>query len=85
VDELYTNLATLPALPFSIYFLDSMGNVSPKRIYTVTETIGNVDGGNLLLYILELDVFAVWIESSIVPVTAFSVNEPSLIYVKRAI
>ena len=42
----------LPPVPFSLYFLDNYGQVSPKRIFTVTDI--RMHSGDLELFIGEL-------------------------------
>jgi len=71
-----TNLLTdtLPEVPFSIYFLNSDGEVWPKRIYTVTATRKLNRMGQLEFYVKEFKKYMVYHPKMIKYVSQVFVN-----------
>ena len=65
----------LPELPFNVYFLDQDGQVSPKRIYTVTRKRMGIESHKIELYVLELDQYIVYDEEKVIRVAEMCVND----------
>lgn len=65
---------TLPQVPFSIYFLNKDGEVSPKKIFTVTEKVIDRENAKIEFFIRELQRKISYNPEHIILVSQYHVN-----------
>ena len=68
------DLDSLPATPFSIYFLNEYKEVEPRQIFTATEKRINHLKSEIELFILEKCEFVIYTDEAFAPTTHYCPN-----------